>query len=69
MDSKKENAIKELTNIGIQIWSIIEQLKESDVAYYSSSEVASIISAIPNLEWGVGKNPKTGNGQFMAYIK
>lgn len=69
MNPIKANAISELLNISLQLVNIIEQLKESDVAYYSSPEIASIISAISGLEWGCGKNPKTGNNQFTAYFK
>lgn len=69
MNPNKENAIKELINISIQIQSVIEQLKENDVAYYNSPEIASCISAISGMEWGVGTNPKTGNSQFTAYFR
>lgn len=68
MNPIKENAINELTKIGTQIQSIIEQLKENDVAYYNSPEIASIIPAISGMEWGVGINPKTGKRSFTAYF-
>lgn len=65
----KENAIRELTDICEQIQFIIEQLKENDVAYYNSPEIATFIPAISGLEWGTGKNPKTGQGSFTAYFR
>lgn len=64
----KRNAIHLLEDIHEQLGSVIEQLKTKDVAYYTNSEVASIIPAIPGMEWGGGMNPKTGKKSFTAYF-
>ena len=65
----KEKAIQELKEIEKQIHDIISQLEKRDIAYYKSSEIASMISGITGMEWGCGVNPDNGVKSFTAYFR
>lgn len=65
----KETAIAELKEIDRQLQDIISQLEKRDIAYYKSSEIASMIPAITGMEWGCGTNPDNGVSSFTAYFR